>query len=144
MGPVPRLLVSTLLAFALVAAACGSNGGGSDDPSIRPSGALGPVTVQAADEAMRGLCELASTTDQAEAEAIFLDRSHATLHVIVAATEVRDRGAAADLLEAKQRVEADLAGAELPPDFPQDVEALIEATRAALEAIGLDAPACPA
>lgn len=140
----PRLVVSTLLAFALFVAACGSDGGGNGDPSAPPSGALGPVTAEAAAGAVRGLCDLESVTDRIEAEATFLDRSHATLHVIAAAAEVRDRGAAADLLEAKQRVEADLADADLPPDFAGDVGALIEATRAALEAIGLDAPACPA
>jgi len=141
---VPRLLVSTLLASALVAAACGSDGGGNGNPSTPPSGALGPVTAVAATGAVRGLCDLRTATDRAEAEATFLDRSHETLHVIAAATEARDRAAAADLLEAKQRVEADLAGADLPPDFAADVGALIQATRAALEAIGLDAPACPA
>jgi hypothetical protein len=141
---VPRLLVSTLLAFALFAAACGSDGGGSGDPSAPPSGALGPVTSEAAAEAVRGLCALEPATDRVEAEATFLDRSHATLHVIAAATEVPDRGAAADLLEAKQLVEADLAGDDLPPGFAADVRALIDATDAALAAIGLDAPACPA
>jgi hypothetical protein len=141
---VPRLLASLLLAFALVAAACGSDGGGNGDPSVLPSGALGPVTVEAAAEAVRGLCDLASETDRVEAEATFLDRSHATLHVLAAAAEVRDRDVAAGLLEAKQRVEADLAGSELPPDFAPDVEALIEATRAALDAIGMEGPACQA
>jgi len=62
----------------------------------------------------------------------------------IAATEVRDRGAAADLLEAKQRVEADLAGADLPPEFADHVGALLDATGAALDTIGLDAPDCPA
>lgn len=142
-APVPRLLVSTLLALALVVAACGSDGGGNEDPSVAPSGALGPVTAEAATAAVRGLCDLESATVRAEAEATFLDRSHETLHVIAAAAEVRDRGAAADLLEAKQRVEADLLGADLPPEFAADVGALIDATRAALDAIGLDAPACP-
>jgi len=144
MVPVPRLLASTLIASALVAAACGSNGDGSDGPSAPPSGALGPVTAEAATGAVRGLCDLASAAGRAEAEATFLDRSHETLHVIAAATEVRDREAAAGLLETKQRVEADLAETELPPDFAADVEALIEATRAAIDAIGLEAPACPA
>ena len=142
MSPVRRLFVPTLFAFALVVAACGSGGGANEDPSGAPSGALGPVTAEAAAEAVRGLCDLRTATDHAEAEATFLDRSHETLHVIAAATEERDRNAAADLLETKQRVEADLAGADLPPDFAADVGALIEATRDALEAIGLDALAC--
>ena len=140
----PRLIVSTLLAVALVAAACDSDGGGNGDPSAPRSGALGPVTAEAAAGAVRGLCDLEAATDRVEAEATFLDRSHETLHVIAAATEVWDRDAAAELLEAKQRVEADLADPDLPPDFAADVGALIEATRAALEAIGLDAPVCPA
>ena len=142
MGPVPRLLVSTLLAVALLVTSCGSEGNGNEDPSVPPSGALGPVTPEAAARTVLGLCDLRSATDRAEAEATFLDRSHETLHVIAAATEVRDRGAAADLLEAKQRVEAGLADPDLPPGFAADVEALIEATRAALDAIGLDALTC--
>jgi ribosomal protein S18 acetylase RimI-like enzyme len=142
--PVPhkRPAVALALVLSWCVAACGPSG--DEDRSPRPSGALGPVTAEAAAEALRGLCDLRSVTDRVEAEAIFLDRSHATLHVIAAATEVRNRGAAADLLEAKQRVESGLAGADLPPDFAADVEALIEATRAALGAIGLEAPACPA
>jgi hypothetical protein len=102
------------------------------------------VTPRAAEEAVSGLCDLRTATDGVEAEATFLDRSHETLHVIAAATVVRDRSAAADLLEAKQKVEADLAFAELPPDFATDVGTLIEATRAALEGVGLEVPACPA
>lgn len=137
--PAVRLALILLL---LSMAACGA--GENDNPSSPPSGALGPVTPRAAEEAVRGLCDLRTATDRVEAEATFLDRAHATLHVIAAATEVRDRSGAANLLEAKQKVEADLAGTELPPSFAADVRALIDATRAALAAIGLDAPACPA
>lgn len=143
--PVRRRRAALGLALVLLVpslAACGA--GGTADPSPPPSGALGPVTPQAAEEAVRGLCDLRTATDRVEAEATFLDRSHATLHVIAAATEVRDRSAAANLLEAKQKVEADLAGNRLPPDFSADVRSLIDATRVALAAIGLDAPVCPA
>ena len=141
---VPRRRRALALALVLswYVAACGP--GGNEDPSPPPSGVLGPVTAEAAARAVRGLCALERATDRVEAEATFLDRSHETLHVIAAATEVRDREAAAGLLETKQRVEADLAETELPPDFAADVEALIEATRAAIDAIGLEAPACPA
>jgi ribosomal protein S18 acetylase RimI-like enzyme len=141
--PRRRTFRLALILFVLWMAACGPEENGNPSPPP-PSGALGPVTPGAAEEAVRGLCDLRTATDRVEAEATFLDRSHATLHVIAAATEVRDRGAAADLLEAKQRVEADLAGGDLRPGFAADVRALIDATRAALAAIGLDAPACPA
>lgn len=137
----PRRARPSLVLVALVLAACGGGDAGPS-PSPLPSGALGPVTPEAADESVLGLCEIVDSTDRAEAEATFLDRSHETLHVIAAATEVRDRAAAADLLEAKQRVEADLAGEELPPGFAADVEALVDATRAALDSIGLNAPPC--
>jgi hypothetical protein len=137
-----RALVPAALGFVLLGSACG----GSDDDDVTsppPSGALGPVTTEAAGEAVLGLCELADATDAAQAEATFLDRAHETLHVIAAATEVRDRAAAASLLEAKQVVEADLSERNLPAGFGGDVGMLIGATRAALAAIGLDAPACP-
>lgn len=130
-----------MLVVALLGTACGGSGTDADAPA--PSGALGPVTEAEAEETVLGLCELADATDAARAEATFLDRSHAMLHVIAAATEVRDRAVAATLLEAKQLVEADLAGDGLPSGFRAGVETLIEATRAALDAIGLAAPTCP-
>jgi hypothetical protein len=136
-----RALVPAALGFVLLGSACGDGDVATSPP---PSGALGPVTPEAAGEAVLGLCELADATDAAEAEATFLDRSHQTLHVIAAATEARDRAAAASLLEAKQVVEADFTERNLPSGFGDDVGRLIETTRAALAAIGLDAPACPA
>ena len=135
-GALPLLLV------AILTAACGGSGGDDGEPSPLPSGSLGPVTQDAADEALLGLCEIVRATDRDTAAATFFDRSHQTLHVIAAATEVADRGAAADLLEAKQVIEADLVEPVLPTGFAGDVEALLAATRGALEAIGLDAPAC--
>jgi hypothetical protein len=102
------------------------------------------VTQDAVDEAILGLCEIEGAIDRDAAEAVFADRSHQTLHVIAAATEVVDRGAAAGLLVTKQIVEADLSEPALPTEFAADVQALLEATRGALQAIGLDAPACEA
>jgi hypothetical protein len=129
-----------VVALAMVAAACGADPDGGEPP---PSSSFGVVTPDAARETVLGLCELGSTTDALTAEATFLDRSHATLHAIAAAVEARDRAAATDLLEAKQRVEAAVARDDLPPRFQRDVESLIDATRAALDALGLRAPACP-
>jgi hypothetical protein len=134
---------SILLLLALLASAC-SGYGNSGEPSPPPSGSLGTVTQGPADEAILGLCEIAGAGDRDAASATFQDRSHQTLHVIAAATEVVDRAAAAELLAAKQQVEADLAPDSLPNGFGGHVEGLLEATRAALGAIGLAAPACPA
>ena len=137
-----RALTAAVFALAVVAAACG-DGGDAGDGEPLPSGSLGVVTPDAATSAMLGLCDLASATDVVDARATFLDRSHVTLHAIAAAADARDRASASALFEAKQRVEAALARPELPPRFQRDVETLIGTTRDALDAIGLDAPACP-
>jgi hypothetical protein len=76
------------------------------------------------------------------AKATFYDLTHDELHAIAAATEGQDRQAAASLLEAMQRVEAELEHPPFPGGFSADVDALVGTTRAALGAIGLDAPAC--
>jgi hypothetical protein len=135
-----RRFAATVLTLAVVASACGDD---RDDGERVPSGSPGVVTPEAAREAILGLCELASTTDALDAEATFLDRSHATLHAIAAAAEAPDPASVTALLEAKQRVEAALARDDLPPRFRRDVARLIDATRAALDALGLDAPPCP-
>ena len=131
-----------VVAIAVVASACGDDGDAADGEPL-PTGSLGVVTPDAATAAVLGLCDLTSATEVVDARATFLDRSHATLHVIAAATEARDRASAAALFEAKQRVEAAFARDELPPRFQGDVQSLIDTTRVALDAIGLDAPACP-
>jgi hypothetical protein len=100
------------------------------------------MTAGAGAEALAALCDLRDVTDPDQANATFFDRAHQTLHVLAAATEPVDRVPAAGLLEAKQVVEADLQSDTLPDSFPDDVRALLEATRAALEAVDLPAPAC--
>lgn len=129
-----RRLVAGVVALALLAGACGG-GEPADD---------GPVSEAAAERAVAGLCEILDATDRDAAEATFQDRTHQTLHDLAAAAEAIDRSAAADLLTTKQRVEADLAEPALPEGFGADVDALLAATRAAFEVIGVEAPDCPA
>ncbi len=138
-----RAIAACALAVAVLTVSCGGSGE-PPAPSPLPSGSLGPVTPDAASEAIRGLCDMAGATDRDTAAATFFDRSHQTLHVIAAATEVVDRASAAQLLLAKQAIEADLREPVLPEDFGDHLGALLEATRGALGAIGLEAPACPA
>jgi hypothetical protein len=144
--PRPRLGTIVLgLSVAMATAACDGYGGGDQvQPTPLPSGSLGVVTPQAGDEAFRGLCELQGATEVEEANATFFDRSHETLHVIAAATEVVDRQRAAALLVAKQRIEAALKEPALPPGFAGDVERLLGATAAALRTIGLEPAECGA
>jgi hypothetical protein len=127
------------LTLVILATACGDNGAGQ----TLPSGAFDAVAPEAAREAVLGLCDLAVMSDAREARAMFLDRSHATLHVIAAAAVAEDRASATALLEAKQRVEAALARNTLPPRFRRDVETLIDATRRARRAPRRGAPTRP-
>ena len=132
--PIPVLVMVALVA-------CGGTTGASPVPS-GPSGSLGVMTADAGTEALTALCELRNVTDRDQANALFFDHAHQTLHVLAAATEPVDRVPAAGLLEAKQVVEADLLADTLPETFADDVDALLVATRGALEAVDLPAPGC--
>jgi hypothetical protein len=141
MKGMPRVgALALLLSWSLVA--CGGNDASQPTPSPLPSGSLGVVTSGAAAAAVQGLCGVRDAPDAAVAKAAFYDRTHQELHVIAAAVEERDRQAAGSLLEAMQRVEAELERPLLPAGFATDVESLVGATRAALEAVGLGRPAC--
>jgi hypothetical protein len=139
-----RERAALLVAAALSLASCGGYGGPDQvtTPPALPSGSLGVVTPDAAVAAVQGLCDVRDAPDAPAASATFYDRTHQELHVIAAATEIRDRAKAASLLEAMQRVEAELDRPLLPPGFSADVETLVGATRGALASIGLDAPGC--
>lgn len=139
-----RERAACVVAASLALAACGGYGGSEQatTPPVLPSGSLGVVTSDAAVAAVQGLCDVRDAPDTQAASAAFYDRTHQELHVIAAATEVRDRSKAATLLEAMQRVEAELERPVLPVGFSADVESLVGATRGALGSIGLDAPGC--
>jgi hypothetical protein len=139
-----RECVAWVVAAGLALAACGGYGGADQvtTPSALPSGSLGVVTSDAALSAVQGLCDVRDAPDAPAASATFYDRTHQELHVIAAATEERDRAKAAALLEAMQRVEAELERPLLRGGFSADVESLVGATRGALASIGLDAPGC--
>lgn len=146
-----RLRLARAATLALCAAlalgtACGANDDipANDPAGSGPVGELGVVTPEAAREAVLGLCSMAADDlDRDTANAAFFDRSHDTLHVIAAATERENRGAAARLQEAKLLVEQDLLGNPLPKGFTGDVRKLLRATTSALDEIGLEAPECP-
>jgi hypothetical protein len=140
------IVLAILLSFMFLAfAACRSSGGGGASPTPSgPSGALGVVTIDAASTAVQGLCTMRSTdaNDLRDANGVFYDKTHDELHVIAAATEVKDRTLAAHLLQAKEKVEADLTDEKVPEGFVDDIDALLSATQDALQAIGLTVPGC--
>jgi hypothetical protein len=132
-----------ICAFVLLAlVACGGDTPAASPAPSGPSGSLGVMTADAGTQALTALCELRSVTDRDQANALFFDQAHLTLHVLAAATEPVDRVPAAGLLEAKQVVEADLLADTLPQTFADDVGALLVATRGALKTVDLPAPGC--
>jgi hypothetical protein len=138
----PRRSGAALLCLALLA---GCSRGDGDGGRPWPSGSLGPVTQGAADGAAAALCSmLAGAPERARLNAIFEDRAHEELHVIAAAAQPRSAASAGALLVAMERVEADLARAELPPSIRTDARTLLRRTQDALLAIGLQARACEA
>lgn len=134
--------LSLVCSVAVLLAGCGGGGAQSGPTASGPSGSLGVITAAAAAQAMDAMCELRNATDRDQANALFFDRAHQTLHVLAAATEIVDRVPAAGLLEAMQGVETDLRADALPESFAADVAGLLDATRRTLWTVDLPAPAC--
>jgi hypothetical protein len=119
----------------MVLAACG---GGADDERATITVAGQPVAVAALVDAHAGLCEAAAAPDAARR--LFFDRSHEALHTVARALEDVDRGQAAALLEAKERVESALPAP--PPTLATDLRRLAGVYRDGLGRLAIAAPAC--
>jgi hypothetical protein len=117
-----------LLAVALVAGACGGSDG--DAAAHGATGRFGAIHTE--------VCQAAAQAGDGDLTAARrrFDDVHQGLHDLAAAAEEADRTAAAELLRAKQRVEADLTKATL--------DGLVGPVADAVEATGGTAPAtCP-
>lgn len=125
-------ITTTLLVLALAGSACSDDAAGGEAGLQRASQGLCDAQVHAFEANVR------------RAAAVFNAESHAYLHELAADLEDTDRAAAANLLEAKQRVERALEDATRSD--PQEVILLIAALQRALgqaaEAAGLPAPLC--
>jgi hypothetical protein len=128
--------LSVVLAVAILAVSC------TQGEEKRPPRVQGSQDPQAAVE---GLCEaetLASGGLVGEARRVFQNQSHAYLHELAAQLQDRDRSLAAELLQAKQRVESSLQGGA----NPELVASLIGGLRAVVEssvaAVGLKNVGC--
>lgn len=132
-----RLAIVLCVGILVAGAACGEEGGAPDDPS-------NAGRLQAASQ---GLCDagvLAQRSDIRAAAEVFQNETHDYLHVLADVAEERDRGAAARLLEVKQRLEQLLQDAP-GADPGAVVGAITDVQRAmgdAAEAVGLPAPLC--
>lgn len=123
-----------VLTLALVAVACGGSASGGDTVTVGGE----KVTVARLVDAHAGLCEAAASP--ATARALFFDRAHEALHAVARGVEDVDRAQAADLLQAKEKVESKLDSR--PPDLPDDILRLADVYRTALGRLAITAPPC--
>ena len=119
-----------LAGIALAVALTGCGDDGSSAPASRWA------------RAVAGLCAAARHAragDVDDARTTFFDQSHDDLHQLADETAGDDRAAAANLLEAKETVEADLEDSS--GSLADDLDILVETTRAAIRATGAPVPA---
>lgn len=120
----------------VLAAACDGGGGSANDDTITVAGQ--PVAVAPLVDAHAGLCQAAAQPDAARR--LFFDRSHEALHTVARALEDVDRAQAGELLQAKEKVESELASP--PPSLPQDLRRLADVYRAGLGRLAITAAPC--
>jgi hypothetical protein len=121
------------LLLVLAVAGCGSDEG---DRRITVGGQQ--VRVASLVDAHAGLCDAAR--DPAGARRPFFDRSHEALHTVADALDDVDRAQAAQLLQAKEKVESELA--DPPETLPDDLFRLADIYRASLGRLAIAAPPC--
>ena len=161
------LTVLALAALTMVGAACGSD----DEPSESATSTTAaqvttttaaetttttdPASVTMAGETVTtarlrviaaGLCEAAqqAATDTSAAAKTFNSKSHDGLHLIARGLQEIDRPASATLLEAKQKVEADISSKAAGPQLAADLRSLSDVTRTSLARFNVTVDACPA
>ncbi|MGH9242945.1 MAG: hypothetical protein ACRD29_01230 [Acidimicrobiales bacterium] len=99
-----------------------------------------PTAATDSQRVIDALCMAPDAGDALQARTIFFDRAHEPLHQLAADVGDDDRGIEGRLLEAKQRVEADLTS-DVSPNLAADMDGLISATADAIEANGDPRPA---
>jgi hypothetical protein len=144
-GMRPPLCLRPVLAGCaawLVAGAC--SGAASSPGTVQvagqsvPSGQLSAV----ADAVCRAAGE--APGDPAGAGQTFLGQAHDGIHLIARGLQGVDRRESANVLVAKQAVEADIAGQAGGGKLAADLRRLAGATRSGLSRLGVTVPACTA
>ena len=121
------------LLLVLAVAGCGSDEG---DRTITVGGQQ--VRVATLVDAHAGLCDAAR--DPAGARRPFFDRSHEALHTVADGLDDVDRVQAAQLLEAKEKVESGLGGPG--PGLAEDLLRLADVYRSSLGRLAIEARPC--
>jgi MoxR-like ATPase len=118
----------------MVALATACNGG--SDRTITVAGQ--PVAVAPLVDAHAALCQAAAEPDAARRH--FFDRAHEPLHTVARALEDVDRAQAAQLLQAKEKVESELSNP--PASLADDLRWLAGVYRDGLGRLAITAPPC--
>jgi len=94
--------------------------------------------------AVAGLCLARSQAegDRGSVRGTFYDRSHEPLHTIARQLETVDRGLAARLLEAKEKVEVDVNAQPPASALAVDLDQLVDVTRQGLAKLSVVAGPC--
>ena len=125
----------------MLAAACSAGSSATETVEVG-DGHISATRLRAVSD---GVCRAAreAEADPAAARLTFFAESHDGLHTIARALEDLDRKKAADLLVAKQAVEADFSAAPPPGVLRDHLTSLAAATRAGLARLDVPVPACP-
>jgi uncharacterized membrane protein len=138
-----RLVLGAVAILALAGAvgACSSDQP-SEARSVEVAGESVPTDRL---EAVAGaVCRAArvAATDPAAARAVFFGEAHEGLHTLARALGDADRPKAADVLEAKQLVEADLSSGKDGTALGTDLVRLAATVRGGLDRLEIAVPAC--
>lgn len=123
------------LALLVMVTGCGRSGDGRPDAIMVDGQAVAVSTLV---DAHAALCRAASRP--AEARDLFFDRAHDPLHTVARALDGDDRPQAAALLEAKEKVESELAARRESP--PGDLVRLADVYRASLGRLAITTVPC--
>ena len=123
----------------VLAAACGGSADGNPE-TITVAGDR--VAAASLVDAHAALCQASRSadTDPRSARTTFFDRAHDALHTVARGLEEISRGDAAELLEAKEKVESGLDAR--PPTLAADMARLADVYRSALGRLAISAPPC--
>jgi hypothetical protein len=136
--------VAVALAAGLLwaGAACGS---GSRPAPVVVAMAGQTVATTKLQTIAGGICDAARQApgNVDAARQTFFGVSHDGIHLIARGLEEKDRAAAAALLEAKQKVEADFLTPPPGPQIAADLRKLAAVTRTSLALFQVSADACP-
>jgi hypothetical protein len=122
-----RCFLAGLLAM-LVGGGCT----GGPPEAVRPVAKLRPLV-----QSVAALCEAQTAHSPARARHIFLNRSHEALHTLAKRAGKRDRAVAARVLEAMERVEAEVDAEATSRVTKRDMGRLRRAAERALVVVGL-------